>query len=83
MNTDITNTEAKNEIDREDNYIGYIPISFAVREEIEILVNKGQIIAAIKAVHNATNLGLAMSKSFIDHLPEINWEKCDLDTYIE
>jgi ribosomal protein L7/L12 len=54
-----------------------------LREEIEILVNKGQIIVAIKAVHNATNLGLAISKSFIDHLLEINWEKCDLNTYIE
>ncbi len=82
MNIDITNTEAENGVHRADNYIGYIPISFAVREEIETLMKKGQIIAAIKAVHNATNLGLAMSKTFIDHLPEINWKKCDLDTFI-
>ena len=83
MNIAIKNTEAKNGVNREDNYIGYIPISFAVREEIEVLMEQGKKIAAIKAVHNATHLGLAMSKSFIDNLPEINWKKCDLDTYIE
>ena len=74
---------AENGVDRADNYIGCIPVSSAVRQEIETLMNKGQKIAAIKAVHNAANLGLAMSKSFIDHLPEINWKKCDLDTYTD
>ena len=82
MNNDITNTETKNRDNYADNYIGYIPISSAVREEIEMLMEKGQMIAAIKAVHNATNLGLAMSKCFIDNLSEIHWKKCDLDTFI-
>ncbi|MBR2759599.1 MAG: hypothetical protein IKD66_00370 [Solobacterium sp.] len=83
MNTDITNKEADHGVNREDNYIGCIPVSFAVREEIEQLMKEGRLIAAIKAVHNASNLGLAMSKCFIDHLPEINWKKCGLDPFAE
>lgn len=79
LDIDINNESANEGLKRlSTRYIGIIPVSDSVCDEIESLMAKGEKINAIKRVREETGWGLADAKQFIDNHKEGDWEAKDM-----
>lgn len=80
LDIDINNVEANEGLKRVAyRFIGNLPVSLEVSQEIETLMAKGEKIQAIKLVRGTAGLGLATAKYFVENHTPGDWSAYDLD----